>query len=71
MATVDQSSMRGLAQRRWCLVLAARPITSLDDDVGGRLEQTDQLVAGRHGLAVEHPALGLVDDARDQRQIMA
>src|SRR5205807_4268216 len=44
--------------------------TAFDDDVGVRLEQADQLLAGRHRLAIEHPALGLDDDARDQRQIM-
>jgi PIN domain nuclease of toxin-antitoxin system len=36
-----------------------------------RLEQADQLFIGRHRLAVQHPAFGLVEYARDQRQIMA
>ena len=44
--------------------------TALDDDVGVRLEKTDQLLACRHRLAVEHPALALGDDARDRRQVM-
>jgi hypothetical protein len=43
---------------------------ALDDDVGVRLEQADQLVARRHGLAVQHPALALVEHAAYQRQIM-
>jgi hypothetical protein len=43
---------------------------TLDDDVGVRLEQADQLLAGRHRPTVEHAALGLDEDARDQRQVM-
>ena len=45
--------------------------TAFDDDVGVRLEQAHQLVAGGHRLAIEYPALGLGDDAGDQRQVMA
>src|SRR5690348_2790956 len=40
--------------------------TTLNDDVGVRLEQADQLFAGRHRLALEHPALALSDEARDR-----
>ena len=43
---------------------------AFDDDVGMRLEQADQLVAGRYGLAAQYPALALGQHARDQRQIM-
>jgi len=35
-----------------------------------RLEQADQFFTRRDRLAVQHPALALVEDARDQRQIM-
>src|SRR5207249_6044716 len=52
----------------------ALPISNLTaaraDDVGVRLEQADELLAGRHRLTAEHPALALGEDARDQRQIM-
>ena len=43
---------------------------AFDDDVGVRLKQADQLLARRHRLTVEHPALALGDDTRDQRQIV-
>ncbi len=43
---------------------------TFDDDVGVRLEQTDQLLAGWDRLTLEDPALALGDDARDQRQVM-
>jgi len=43
---------------------------TLENDVGVRLEQADQLLPGWHCLTVEHAALGLGDDARDQRQVM-
>jgi len=36
-----------------------------------RLEQADQLFAGRHRLAVKDAPLALSEDALDQRQIMA
>jgi len=52
------------------LVSVLHLTTPLDDDVGVRLEQADQFLAGRHRLALEYPALALVNDARDQRQIM-
>jgi len=35
-----------------------------------RLEQANQLLAARHRLAGKNAALGLGDDALDQRQIM-
>ena len=44
--------------------------TASDDDVSVRLEQADQLLARRHRLTVEHSALALGDDARDQRQVV-
>jgi hypothetical protein len=43
---------------------------ALPDGVGVRLEQADELLAGRYRLVAEDPALALGDDARDQRQIM-
>jgi hypothetical protein len=43
---------------------------ALDDDVGVRLEQADQFLGRRYRLAIENPAFGLADDARDQRQEM-
>jgi hypothetical protein len=52
------------------LVAVLNLTTALDDDVGVRLEQADQFLARRHRLAIEHAALGLGDEARDQRQIM-
>jgi hypothetical protein len=44
---------------------------TLDDDVGMRLEQADQFLAGRHGFPGEDAALGLADEALDQGQVMA
>ena len=43
---------------------------AFDDDVGMRFEQADQLLAGRHRFAGQHPPLGLCDDALDQRPIV-
>ena len=40
------------------LVAVLHVAAALDDDVGVRLEQADQLLAGRHRLAGEDPALG-------------
>ena len=59
-----------LLGRQVQLVAVLNLAAALDDDVGMRLEQADQLLAGRHRLAIEYPALGLGDDARDQRQVM-
>src|SRR5690349_15019023 len=39
---------------------------ALDDNVGMALERADQLVAGRHRLAAEHPPLALRDHPLDQ-----
>ncbi len=44
---------------------------ALDDDVGVRLEQADDLFAGGDGLAVKDAAFGLPDDPFDQRTIVA
>jgi hypothetical protein len=44
---------------------------SLDDDVGVRLEQADQLLAGEHRLSAQDRPLALDKDALDQRQIVA
>ena len=49
------------------LVAVLDVAATLDDDVGMRLEQADQLVGGWYRLAGEHAALGLADDACDQR----
>lgn len=43
---------------------------AFDDDIGVRFEQADQLLAGRHRLAGQHPPLALSDDAFDQRPIV-
>lgn len=43
---------------------------AFDDDIGMGLEQADQLVAGRHQLAGQHPPLTLCDDLLDQRPIV-
>ena len=43
----------------------------LNDDVGVRLEQADQLLSGRHRLSAQDPPLALDEDALDQRQIVA
>ena len=44
---------------------------ALDDDVGMRLEQADDLVACRNRFAAKDPALALGDDPLDQRTIVA
>ena len=43
---------------------------ALDDDVGMGLEQADQLIAGGHRFAAEHPPLALCDHPLDQRLIV-
>ena len=53
------------------LVAVVDVAAAFDDDVGMRLEQADQLLAGRHRLAGQHPPLGLGDDPLDQRPIVA
>src|SRR3954462_4887533 len=52
------------------LVTVINVAAALDDDVGMRLEQADQLVAGGHRLAGEHPPLALRDHPLDQRLIV-
>ena len=53
------------------LVTVLDVAVALDDDVGMRLEQADQLLLRRHRLAVQHPPLALRDHALDQRLIVA
>lgn len=43
---------------------------AFDDDIGMLFEQADQLLAGGHRLAGQHPPLALSDDPFDQRPIM-
>jgi hypothetical protein len=52
------------------LVAVLHVAGALDNNAGVRLEHADQLFTRRHRLAVQRPALALVEDARDQRQIM-
>ena len=44
---------------------------AFDDDIGVRLEQADELLAGRYRLPRQHPPLALRDNPLDQRLIMA
>src|SRR5205823_4005025 len=53
------------------LVSVLHVASALDDDVGMRLEQADQLLAGLHRLAIEDATLALGEDALDQREIVA
>src|SRR4051794_12600622 len=53
------------------LVTVLDVAAALDDDVGMALEQADQLVAGGHRLAAEHPPLALCDHPLDQGLIVA
>jgi hypothetical protein len=46
---------------------AAAPVT---DDVGVRLEDRDDLLRRRHGLAVEHPAASLVEHLRCELDVV-
>src|SRR5581483_9159501 len=43
---------------------------AFDDNVGMRLEQADDLVAGGDGFTVKNPTLGLCDDPFDQWAIV-
>src|SRR3954451_18721980 len=52
------------------LVTVLDVAAALDDDVSMALEQADQLVAGRHRLAAEHPPLALCNHPLDQRLIV-
>src|SRR5277367_709447 len=49
------------------LVSVLHVTAAFDDDVGMRLEQADQLLAGRHRLAFEDPALALGSAADNDR----
>src|ERR1700739_1651719 len=60
----DQSAFAG---RQVELVSVLNLTAAFDDDVGVRLEQADELLTGRHDLAVKHAASGLDNNARDQR----
>jgi hypothetical protein len=66
----DIEDQTALAGDQVELVAVLHVAAAFDDDVGMRLEQADQLVAGRYGLAAQYPALALGQHARDQRQIM-
>src|SRR5499427_10491310 len=57
----DQSAFAG---RQVELVSVQNLTTTFDDDVGVRLEQADELLTGRHDLAVKHAASGLDNNAR-------
>src|SRR6202008_1763473 len=63
----DQSAFAG---RQVELVSVLNLTTAFDDDIGVRLEQADQLLTGRHYLAVKHAASGLDNNTRDQWQVM-
>src|SRR5215204_5867691 len=52
------------------LVTVLDVAAALDDDVGMGLEQADQLVAGGHRFAAEHPPLALRDHPLDQQLIV-
>ena len=66
----DIEDQAAFASRQVELVAVLDLTTASDDDVSVGLEQADQLLARRHRLAVEHSALALGDDARDQRQVV-
>ena len=53
------------------LVTVLHVAAALDHDVGVRLEQADQLLAGRHHQAVKDAPLALGQDALDQRLIVS
>ena len=67
----DVEDQAALASDEVELVSVLHVTAALDEDVGMRLEQADQLLAGRHRLTVEDPNLALGEDALDQRQIVA
>src|SRR5712671_3363762 len=66
----DIEDQAALAGGQVQLVTVMHLAAALDDDIGVRLEQANQLLAARHRLAGKNAALGLGDDALDQRQIM-
>ena len=53
------------------LVTVLNLASALDDDVGVRLEQADDLLVGGDRLAMKDATLGLRDDPLDQRTIVA
>jgi hypothetical protein len=53
------------------LVAILNVAAALDDDVGVRLEQSDDLFVGGDSLAMKDAAFGLRDDPFDQRAIVA
>ena len=53
------------------LVTVLNVATALDDDVGVRLEQADDLLVGGDRLAMKNATFGLRDDPFDQRSIVA
>jgi hypothetical protein len=65
----DIEDQAALAGGQVELVPVLNLTTAFEDDVGVRFKQTDQLLARRYRLAIEHPALALGNDARDQRQV--
>src|SRR5438477_2404642 len=67
----DIENQAALAGGQVELVSILHATGTLDDDVGMRLEQTHQLLVGRHRLAVKDAPLALGEDALDQRQIVA
>jgi hypothetical protein len=66
----DIEDQAALAGGQVQLVPVVHLAAALDDNIRVRLEQANQLLAARHRLAGEDAALGLVDDALDQGQIM-
>ncbi len=61
MKKVEYETRRAGGEAR--LVAIERLSAILDQDVDVRLEDGDELLAGRHALAAQHATLGLVDDA--------
>ena len=53
------------------LVAILNVAAALDDDVGVRLEQADDLFVGGDRLAMKNATFGLRDDPLDQRTIVA
>jgi hypothetical protein len=63
----DIEDQAALAGGQVQLVTVVHLAAALDDDIGVRLEQANQLLAARHRLAGEDAALGLGDDALESR----
>jgi hypothetical protein len=61
----DIEDQAALAGGQVELVPVLNLTTAFEEDVGVRFKQTDQLLARRYRLAIEHPALALGNDARD------